>query len=168
MGIDFGTYGSGLAYALPDGSSYIHNLWDNEEPTIKPKTSVLLDKDLSVIDVGAGAQGMFLRCKKDKGWKLFERFKMNLYKEPNAHKWREELTSDEEKNQNVVDLNDEIQTANGDKELTENVFVAQLEYLKDEAFKFIWTHFEKQYKLTGDRENGWNEVQYFLTVPGSL
>ena len=53
-----------------------------------------------------------------------------------------------------------------DAEVTEKVFVGQLEYLKEEAFGFIDKNYAKKYKWTGDRECGWNEVQYFLTVPG--
>ena len=79
VGIDFGTDGSGLAYALPDGSAYIHNMWDDCDPTQKSKTSVLFDNQNSIIRVGTGAQDMYLGCTEDKGWKLFERFKMNLY-----------------------------------------------------------------------------------------
>merc|ERR1719295_187689 len=100
---------------------------------------------------------------------------MNLYKETETKhsdddmddgKWMEDLTSDDEANQRVVDLNDKIQSLIGQSESTERVFVTQLEYLKEEAFKYIDTHrFPKQYGLTGDRETGWNEVQYFLTVP---
>ena len=79
MGIDFGTDGSGLAYALPDGKSYIHNMWDDSEATKKPKTSVLFDNQQRILNVGTKAQDMYLSCQNDNGWKLFERFKMNLY-----------------------------------------------------------------------------------------
>ena len=79
VGIDFGTDGSGIAYTLKDGSSYIHNMWGDSEATDKPKTSVLFDNHDDVLSVGTEAQDMYLKCKQDKGWKLFERFKMNLY-----------------------------------------------------------------------------------------
>ena len=79
MGIDCGTDGSGIAYALPDGSSYIHNMWGDTDANKKPKTSVLFDKENNQIGVASGAQDMYLKCKGDQGWKLFERFKMSLY-----------------------------------------------------------------------------------------
>ena len=165
VGIDFGTHGSGLAYALPDGKSYIHNLWDNEDPNIKPKTSVLLDKDSNVVSVGSDALKLYLGANKEIAYQLFERFKMNLYDEPSA---KSELHNVDEKNMDEVDLKDEVTTANDQsaKGATESVFVAQLVYLKEHAFKFIAKHFARKYGLTGDSEKGWNEVQYFLTVPG--
>ena len=168
VGIDFGTHGSGLAYALPDGKSYIHNMWDNEAPNVKPKTSVLLDKDSNVVSVGSDALKLYLKAKKERAYQLFERFKMNLYDEPSA---KSELHNVDEKNMDEVDLKDEVTTANDQsaKGATESVFVAQLVYLKEHAFKFIATHFEEHgHGLTGDSEKGWNEVQYFLTVPGMV
>eukprot|EP01083_Nonionella_stella_P245877 854250_1 len=163
VGIDFGTDGSGLAYSLPDGSSYIHNMWDNSEATVKPKTSVLFDNQSSVISVGTGAQDMYLRCKKDKGWKLFERFKMNLYEEPSN---KSELKEAQHK-MKFVELKEEIATTNNKtiKEASSTVFIAQLEHLKEHAFNFIDIHLRKRLKLNGDVDNGWTEIQYFLTVP---
>eukprot|EP01084_Bolivina_argentea_P297695 512909_1 len=84
VGIDFGTDGVGLAYAIPDGSTYIHNMWDDTEATRKPKTSVLFDNNNNVLRVGSEAQNMCLKLTGDQGWKLFERFKMNLYDEPST------------------------------------------------------------------------------------
>lgn len=167
MGIDFGTDGSGLAYALPDGNAYIHNMWDDENPTQKPKTSVLFDKESSVIRVGSRAQSMYLDCAKDQGWKLFERFKMNLYEEPAA---KSELQNVDEKEREFVDLKDEIVTTNnkGVKESAGKVFVAQLVYLREQAFNFIHRHLKKKLSLAGSSETGWPEIQYFLTVPGMV
>ena len=64
VGIDFGTDGSGLAYADKDGNAFVH----------KPKTSVLFDKDDQVLSVGSKTKAMFLGCKNvaERGWKLFE------------------------------------------------------------------------------------------------
>eukprot|EP01083_Nonionella_stella_P079093 216771_1 len=164
VGIDFGTDGSGLAYALPDGSAFIHNMWDDTDPTQKPKTSVLFDNQQSIIRVGTGAQNMYLGCTEDKGWKLFERFKMNLYEEPTN---KSALKAAESK-MDYVELKQEIATTN-DALITESsstVFIAQLEYLKKHAFKFIDTHLTKKVKnLKGDVDHGWPEIQFFLTVP---
>eukprot|EP01083_Nonionella_stella_P228158 808819_1 len=106
VGIDFGTDGSGLAYALPDGSAFIHNMWDDTDATRKPKTSVLFDKDDTVIKVGTRAQSMYLELDEDKGWKLFERFKMNLYEEPSD---KASLKNAESKI-DYADLKEEIET----------------------------------------------------------
>ena len=167
VGIDFGTHGSGLAYALPDGKSYIHNMWDNELPTVKPKTAVLLDKDSKVVTVGSNALKMYLMVNEDMAYQLFERFKMNLYEEPSD---KSKLYEVDEKNMDEVDLKEEVTTSNDQsaKKATDCVFVAQLEYLKKQAFKYIAKHFARKYQMTGDSENGWNEVQYFLTVPGMI
>eukprot|EP01083_Nonionella_stella_P171500 585993_1 len=163
VGIDFGTDGSGLAYTLPDGSSYIHNMWDDSEATMKPKTSVLFDNQRSVIRVGTGAQDMYLGCKDDKGWKLFERFKMHLYEQP-SKKWK---LKDAQHKMEFVELKEEIATTNNAtlKESSSTVFIAQLQHLKEHAFNFIDTHLRRKLKLKGNVDDGWTEIQYFLTVP---
>ena len=51
---------------------------------------------------------------------------------------------------------------------SEIVFVAGLEYLRDQAFDYINTHFKDEYKLRGNVRQGFKNVQYFLTVPGIL
>ena len=165
VGIDFGTHGSGLAYALPDGKSYIHNMWDNELPSVKPRTSVLLNKDSEVVTVGSDALKLYLKAKKEIAYQLFERFKMNLY-EKTCNK--AQLYKVDEKNMDEVDLKEEVTTANDQnaKAATQCVFVAQLVYLKEQAFEFIKRYFARKCGLTGDSKKGWNEVQYFLTVPG--
>ena len=160
VGIDFGTYGSSLAYVGPDGKARCHNLWSSDLATMKPRTSILLNNDLNVEETGANARAFYLRSSskkiKKRGWKLFEGFKMNLYEE-SADKRRENKL-----HRQIVSVNGQLE----DVEVTEKVFVGQLEYLKEEAFAFIAKNYAKKYRLTGDRESGWNEVQYFLTVPG--
>ena len=108
---------------------------------------------------------MYLKCTSDQGWKLFERFKMNLYEEPVA---KSELKNVEEKKMDFVELKDEIVTTNDKKvkESTGKVFVAQLKYLREQAFNFIDTHLRRKQSLIGSEEEGWPQVQYFLTVPG--
>ena len=68
-----------------------------------------------------------------------------------------------------VELKQEIKTTNDQSvtESAEKVFIAELEYLKDQAFEFIDTHLTKKVKdLKGDTINGYPEIQFFLTVPG--
>ena len=79
VGIDFDTDGCGLAYALSDGSTYIHNTWKDVEPTQKPKTSVLFDNNGNVQCIGNQAVMQYITSMSNTGWKLFERFKMHLY-----------------------------------------------------------------------------------------
>eukprot|EP01084_Bolivina_argentea_P154050 268565_1 len=164
VGIDFGTDGSGLAYALPDGSSYIHNMWDNKAQQ-KSTTSVLFDDNGRAIKVGTGAQDMYLESTNpDNNWKLFERFKMNLYEEPAT---KEELKEAEIKME-YVELKEEIVTTNDSqiKESSETVFIAQFKHLKEHAFNFIDNHLRaKCPNLKGDVQKGWLNIQYFLTVP---
>merc|ERR1711933_472536 len=102
-------------------------------------------------------------CTEDKKWKLFERFKMNLYEEPTA---KSEIRKVESK-MDYVELKEQIATTNNKnvKESSSKVFVAQLKYLKDQAFTYIDTHLRKKLSLKGDEETGWPEIQYFLTVP---
>eukprot|EP01084_Bolivina_argentea_P239558 402623_1 len=83
VGIDFGTYGSGLAYAIPDGKGnatvYIHNMWKDVVATQKPITSVLFDNTGQVQGYGEHTVNQFIQMIHNQGWKLFERFKMSLY-----------------------------------------------------------------------------------------
>ena len=79
VGIDFGTYGSGLAYSLNDGTVLIHNTWKHAQPTEKPKTAVLFNDNNIAEYYGDTAIQRYIDLPNQKGWKLFERFKMKLY-----------------------------------------------------------------------------------------
>eukprot|EP01084_Bolivina_argentea_P087402 157859_1 len=168
VGIDFGTDGSGLAYSFQneDGSysSYIHNMWNSSGATKKPKTSVLCDDNSKKISVGTRAKKMFFSNQGDQEWKLFEKFKMSLYDEPVT---KPALKKADEKFDFVDDLKDEMKSSN-DKELidtSETIFIIYLNFLKDNAFKFIEKNLRKRLKLRGDKKRGFPEVQYYLTVP---
>ena len=70
-----------------------------------------------------------------------------------------------------VELKQEIATTNDNTvtESAEKVFIAQLEYLKKQAFKFIETHLTQKIRgLKGNSYTGYPEIQFFLTVPGML
>ena len=92
---------------------------------------------------------------------------MNLYRDP---KNKSELKRMEETKMDSVDLNQQIATTNDETvtESTEKVFVAELEELRTEAFKYIKTHLKKKLSLSGNAKIGWSEIQYFLTVPGVI
>eukprot|EP01084_Bolivina_argentea_P293242 504299_1 len=158
VGIDFGTDGSGLAYALPDGSVYIHNMWGDTESTTKPKSSVLLDSHNSVICVGTGAQQMYLDCDAKTGWKLAQQFKMELYDDKQPTKPLESKMND----------NDLKQESINEKSIAElsTICIAQLSYLKKQAFNYIKRKLSKKIKeLKGNPTTGYPEIQFFLTVP---
>ena len=78
VGVDFGTYGSGLAYALNKDDVYIH-IFKDCSTTEKSKTSVLFDNHGKVQCVGSEALRLYVTSQHNEGWKLFERYKMNLY-----------------------------------------------------------------------------------------
>ena len=165
VGIDFGTYGSSLAYVESNGKAQSH-VWSNDKRTGKPRTAILLDKHLEVEESGANARNFYLMSDSEKiekrGWKLFERFKMNLYEDREEGQHEKEVNLRRARIRSMGSADDEWEAA----EVTEKVFVGQLAYLKKETFKFIAKNYAKKLGLNGDGKNGWDEVQYFLTVPG--
>ena len=161
VGIDFGTDGSGISYTLPNGKSYIHNMWNSNDANVKSKTSVLLTKDNEVDSVGDNAEELWFKAESPK--KLFKTFKMNLYDDTHKTKIKK---SDE--NFKFVDLKNEISASNDPTIVvsSELIFVSELIYLKNNAFEFIMTHLKDKYQLIGNDKDGFSNVQYFLTVPG--
>ena len=67
-----------------------------------------------------------------------------------------------------VELKEEIISTNNYEiiEKSETIFIAEIRHLKENAFEFIDTYFDNKLKLTGNKKQGWSDVQYFLTVPG--
>ena len=163
VGIDFGTDGSGLAYSLQDGSTYIHNLWKDVSSTEKPKTSVLFDNFGDVQCHGNQAVIQYISSMSNDGWKLFERFKMKLY--DNNPKWKKKIITNQHNNKFMqkVDLHETITSTNNNliKENSETVFVAQLKFLKNEAMTFITRNFKRKKKIKFNQD----EIQWILTVP---
>merc|ERR1719410_1450758 len=82
VGIDFGTDGTGLAYALPTGEVFVHQKWKGYKRSVevKPKTRILLDANGNFLAFGQPATNSYITMGGAKtGWMLFERFKMALY-----------------------------------------------------------------------------------------
>ena len=82
VGIDFGTDGTGLAYALPTGEVFVHQKWKGYKRSVevKPKTRILLDAGGNFLAFGQPATNSYITMGGEKtGWMLFERFKMALY-----------------------------------------------------------------------------------------
>ena len=156
---DFGTDGSGLAYALQDGQTYIHNLWRDVSSVEKPKTSVLFDDNKEVQCHGNQAVIQYISSMNNDGWALFERFKMQLYRDPT---WKRDIKPIDQ-NANKIEIKEEIQSTNDNSitETSENVFVAQLKFLKNEAMTFIMRNFKRKKKLKFNQD----DIQWILTVP---
>ena len=102
IAIDFGTFGTGVAWTVPQSSTedvYPATEWNEKELSrkvigYKTKTSILLKdnrsnansgSDFETIAYGDEAHYQFLanqlvhETDRHKNWKLFEYFKMNLY-----------------------------------------------------------------------------------------
>eukprot|EP01084_Bolivina_argentea_P270152 459307_1 len=169
VGIDFGTDGSGLAYAIPDtnGTStvYIHDIWKDAISTEKPKTSILFDHEGNVQSTGNPAVNLYINCKQNKGWKLFERFKMSLYE--HSPKWISNITTSTQSRKNkTVDIKEKIRATNGNiEEYSEVVFVACLKWLKSEAMKFIDRLKKKRLYKKRKFSVAEHEIKWILTVP---
>ena len=164
VGIDFGTHGCGISYTLPKhNESYIHNMWGNNDANKKSKTTVLLNENNRRESVGNKAEEVFLNSNSESPKRLFKTFKMNLYDD--THKTDIKSIN---KKFDYVNLNDKIRATNNPNITvsSEIVFVAQLQYLRNEAFMFIDTHLKDKCNLVGNIDNGFENVQYFLTVPG--
>ena len=161
VGIDFGTDGSGLAYSLSDGSTYIHNSWKDVSSIEKPKTSVLFDNNGDVQCHGNQAVIQYISSMNNNGWKLFERFKMKLYQ--SDPKWKSQIKTIKHHHMKKVDLREQITSTNNNNmtEDSQTVFVAQLKFLKNEAMTFINRNFKRKKKMKFNQD----EIQWILTVP---
>ena len=164
VGIDFGTHGCGISYTLPKhNESYIHNMWGNNDANKKSKTTVLLNENNRRESVGNKAEEVYFNSDSESPKRLFKAFKMNLYDD--THKTDIKKIHDDFE---YVKLNHEIRATNDPniKVSSGIVFIVQLQYLRNEAFKFIDRHLKNKFNLVGNVRTGFNNVQYFLTVPG--
>eukprot|EP01084_Bolivina_argentea_P015233 28487_1 len=73
VGIDFGTDGSELAYAIPDKHGtpavYIHNIWRDVAATQKPITSVVFD-NTGQVQGGGTVNPEYVQIIVNQGWKV--------------------------------------------------------------------------------------------------
>ena len=83
IAIHFGTDGLGVAYALPNSTRiHVHDKWKSKKygSIVKPKTIILFDENLEVINVGLVAKHAYIDLPNQRdNWMLFERFKMSLF-----------------------------------------------------------------------------------------
>eukprot|EP00486_Rosalina_sp_Unknown_P005549 CAMPEP_0201570984 /NCGR_PEP_ID=MMETSP0190_2-20130828/13502_1 /ASSEMBLY_ACC=CAM_ASM_000263 /TAXON_ID=37353 /ORGANISM="Rosalina sp." /LENGTH=460 /DNA_ID=CAMNT_0047995145 /DNA_START=17 /DNA_END=1396 /DNA_ORIENTATION=- len=185
VGIDFGTDGSGVAWAINDGKSEVfvdQEINDNAKfVDLKTKTNILLDESGEFIAFGREATEKYIRQfededsdddeesnkeKKSNKWLYFSQFKMALYKK--AIKKQALVTAgqgggimDEEKKDDndayKTDIKTELSAANGKKLPSRLVFISALKFMKEHAFKM----FEKKKVVINDTK----EIKWVLTVP---
>eukprot|EP01084_Bolivina_argentea_P301962 521110_1 len=180
VGIDFGTDGSAVSWALNDGSDKVHvaqTINDNARfVDLKTKTNILLNDKGEFIAFGREATEQYIRqfedmddkasSKKHASWLYFDQFKMALYKK--AIKKQALVTKggpgDEEKKQNddeddrfKADIKSTLSAANGRKLPSRTVFIAALTFMKQHAFK----EFERSKVHISDP----NQIKWVLTVP---
>ena len=141
-------------------------MWEDSKRIEKPKTSVLFDDNGEVKCNGNNALNVYMSIQNCHGWKLFEKFKMNLY-EYDPKLLSNITSSTQSRKDKTVDIKQKIKATNDEKqsESSEIVFIAQLKYLKESALKFIRA-LEKMRKYK--RQNlkiEDDEIQWILTVP---
>mmetsp|Transcript_54411 Transcript_54411/g.90133 ORF Transcript_54411/g.90133 Transcript_54411/m.90133 type:complete len:725 (-) Transcript_54411:82-2256(-) len=160
VGIDFGTDGTGLAIALPNGEVYIHSKWKGytRSQEVKPKTRILLDADGNFLAFGQPATNSYITMGGEKSqWLLFERFKMALYEKQKKSDDDDDENSDDNNENENVDINEKIRAVNGTEYEASKVFIEALKYIKSQVFKFL-SKMKLQIKTVDD-------VQWILTVP---
>jgi len=166
VGIDFGTDGTGLAYALPDGTTFVHQKWKGYKRSVevKPKTRILLDAAGNFLAFGQPATNSYITMGGGStGWMLFERFKMALYDQPakdedgDGRKGGDDLDESGKDRQTRHDIKDTLTAINGTEFPSDRVFVEALKYIKSQVFKFFTKN-----KLQIDRID---DIQWILTVP---
>jgi len=186
VGIDFGTDGSGVAWAMNDGKKEVfldQEINNNAQfVDIKTKTNILLDEGGRMIAFGREATEKYIRqieddedddsldeaaaSKKAASWLYFSQFKMALYK--SAIKKQSEATKqgpedeyedrkDDEKDAMRTDIKRKIRAANGKKLESRTVFVSALKFMKQYAFDM----FERQNVKISDQ----SKIKWVLTVP---
>ena len=130
-------------------------------PYDKSRTSVLIDGENQVQNVGGEAANLFVQAQNKDGWKLFERFKMNLYSDPN---WERSEIIPKSKQLNKVDLEEMlIPTNGGDPYPSKHVFIAELQKLRKNAMDYLKMNFKQKKKLKFAYTD--DDIQWILTVP---
>lgn len=180
VGIDFGTDGSGVAWAMKDGNGEVfvdQEINGNAQfVDIKTKTNILLDEKGECIAFGREATEKYIRqieddddsddeskCpKKSASWLYFSQFKMALYKsairkQTLATKQAPNMGDDDEKESVRADIKKKIKAANGRKLASRTVFVAALSFMKEYAFNMF-----KRHNVEIDDPS---KIKWVLTVP---
>eukprot|EP00484_Ammonia_sp_Unknown_P030045 CAMPEP_0197025488 /NCGR_PEP_ID=MMETSP1384-20130603/5811_1 /TAXON_ID=29189 /ORGANISM="Ammonia sp." /LENGTH=1044 /DNA_ID=CAMNT_0042454023 /DNA_START=14 /DNA_END=3148 /DNA_ORIENTATION=- len=159
-GIDFGTAGSGFAYALAGKNEvYTDQNWSGSKHVdVKTKTNILLDRDGNCIAFGDDATDKYVRT--DSKDLFFERFKMALYEKKlmeKEEKEKEKGGADGDDENYRIDIREELEAANGEKLASRKVLEEAIRFMKEHAMKNL------RQKLGESLRN--EEVQWILTVP---
>ena len=115
----------------------LYNIYDNELNTKKKKRYCEADKNTSI------------------KWKFFERFKMSLY-DKNIKKLNI-IDDNEEKEIDEADISNELTATNGDKCVSEKIFIIAFQHLQKLSKEYL-------HKITSDEIDD-DEIQWILTVP---
>ncbi|KAK9766195.1 hypothetical protein K7432_004904 [Basidiobolus ranarum] len=142
--IDFGTSGTGYAFAFPGwdgisdarGSVYTNSPWADGRPG-KTKTALLLDENNKFIAFGKAAQTKYRAMAFQNKGRYFEYFKMNLYTDS-------------------VNAGLKIKAKNGDQVSATIVFSESLKYIKKSLMDQIT-------KSSGHMDE--SDIKWILTVP---
>jgi len=187
VGIDFGTDGSGVAWAMVDGNGEVFVDQEINGNTkfvdLKTKTNILLDENGDFIAFGREATEKYIRQiadddesesdseshvaanKKSASWLYFSQFKMALYR--SAIRKQTRVTKqgndennngdDDEKEIQKAEIRKKIKAANGRKLASRKIFVAALCFMKKHAFDMFKRHKVEIDDLT--------KIKWVLTVP---
>eukprot|EP01084_Bolivina_argentea_P306068 528811_1 len=158
VGIDFGSDGTTLTYALPTGDVFIHNKWKSKKygSITKQPTKILLNDDGYCVAFGIDASDVYrqLHPKTQGKWLLFDKFKMALC----------EILDDVNGSKKHAD-NDGLKielilrAMNGKKYPAGKVFAEAFKYIKSEAQKYF-----RKLKLSKIKNH---EIQWIMTVPAT-
>eukprot|EP01083_Nonionella_stella_P052426 139072_1 len=208
-GIDFGTNGCGIAYAIkddilrkpndekddessdssedsddnlhndttnegvvPDGYTIIPHKWDDIAVDNSKLNTCILLNDKNELEVMGNYARISFTEHQQKKWKLFDNFKMSLYKkdgiddddesEENKDDHKEggaEPAEDDEGAKKYIALKHKIKNKyDGSITEAEIVFCATLKYLKEKAMQYI----EHTIGITGIEVD---DIQWILTIP---
>eukprot|EP01084_Bolivina_argentea_P259875 438693_1 len=165
IGVDFGTDGLGVAYAIKgDDQVYVHDKWRSKHyGTIeKPKTIILFDDEQNITAMGIDAKHSYIALANSQQteWMLFERFKMSLY-EPS----KDDISCIEEEKKHVsnndqVSISDELTSVNGLRYSSEKVFIAVFKHIYKISTKYL-----KKQKIIDIKTVKSHEIQWIITVP---
>eukprot|EP01084_Bolivina_argentea_P161208 280667_1 len=159
IGIDFGTDGLGLAFALKgDDNIKIYNQQSDKHKhysyASKIKTQILFNDTNKAISFGNDAKQMYKKLTKKEihSWKLFQRFK------PLLEDVLQDTEHDDMKSNDNTNNIQELTAINGGKCELETVFIAMFQHLHNEAKNYIQT-------LTSDEISN-EEIQWIIAMPG--
>jgi len=160
-GVDFGTAGSGFAYALHGKNEvYVDQNWNDngKHVDVKTKTNILLRKDNGAcVAFGDDATDQYVRT--DCNHLFFERFKMALYDRDDDDDGAADGDGDKKgkSGDHRIDIKETLEAANGERMASRKVL--------EEAIRFMTNHcLNNLRRKLGDSLDK-KDIQWILTVP---